>query len=292
MLTIDFKTLESTKLQIIHRTFLDAFSDYQMQMNLSFSDFQIMMKRNGFVPAISMGAFSKSNNGLVGFILNGLRQWNGKLTAYDTGTGVIWDYRRQGITSGLFAEVLNELAQQNIEQYLLEVLKDNTAAFELYKNQGFLVTRTFSIYQLNKLTNPLDLTIYDIELVSHINSEEWEILKSFWDINPSWQNSINSINTIPEKFAYAVIRHGTKPIGYGIVDKETGNVPQFAVLQEYRRQGIATQILAALLQNTKSDILRFVNVDDSSQNTRDFLYHIGSENIAGQYEMILPLMKK
>lgn len=292
MLNIEFNTLESTNLLTIHHTFLEAFSDYQMQVNLSFSDFQIMMKRNGFVPVISLGAFSKSNNEHVGFILNGLRQWNGKLTAYDTGTGVISDYRRQGITSGLFAEVLNILAQQNVEQYLLEVLKDNTVAFELYQNQGFLVTRTFSIYQLNKITNPLDLAINDIELVSQINSEEWEILKSFWDFNPSWQNSINSINTVPEKFAYAVLRHGTKPIGYGIVDKETGNVPQFAVLQEYRRQGIATRILAALMQNTKSDILRFVNVDDTSQNTRDFLYHIGSENIGGQYEMILPLMEK
>lgn len=41
-----------------------------------------------------MGAFD--NEELVGFVLNGFRNWYGKTTVYDTGTGVLPKYRRQG----------------------------------------------------------------------------------------------------------------------------------------------------------------------------------------------------
>ncbi|WP_246213121.1 GNAT family N-acetyltransferase [Aminipila butyrica] len=289
MLNMDFKVLGSTKLPIIHQAFLKAFSDYQVQVDLSLSDFQIMMKRRGFAPEISLGAFSNSAHEPIGFILNGLRPWDGKLTAYDTGTGVIPVYRKQGITSGLFEQVLKVLARQNVEQYLLEVLQDNTAAFKLYYNQGFRVTRTFSVYQLNKITNPLNLTANDLELIPQIASEDWKALEAFWDFKPSWQNSVRSIHAVAEEFTCAVLRRNTKLIGYGIVGKATGDVPQLAVCQEYRRQGIATQILAALMQNTKSNILSFINVDDTSQSTRAFLERMGSENVGGQYEMVLTL---
>jgi ribosomal protein S18 acetylase RimI-like enzyme len=288
---IEYKVLQSTNFATLHASFIEAFSDYQMKLNLSLAEFQLMMTRRGFDPTISMGAFTQENSEPVGFILNGLRLWNDKLTAYDTGTGVIPTFRKQGITSTLFAKVLKVLAQQSVEQYLLEVLKDNTVAYNLYKSQGFVVTRTFSIYQLNKLTHPMDFAVSDVELVSCFGSEEWELLKDFWDVPPSWQNSIDSINATSKEFIYALVRLKGKPIGYGIVGKRTGDVPQLAVHPEYRRQGVATRILASLMQHTHSSHLRFVNIDDSSQTIREFLTHVGCDNIGGQYEMLLPLTK-
>ncbi|WP_345742161.1 hypothetical protein [Clostridium botulinum] len=39
---------------------------------------------------------------LVGFVLNEFRSWNGKPTVYDLGSGVIVEYRRQGVASNMF----------------------------------------------------------------------------------------------------------------------------------------------------------------------------------------------
>lgn len=78
---------------------------------------------------------------MVGFILNGLRSWNGKTTVYDIGTGVIIDYRRQGITSNMLLNVKEILKQKQVEQYLLEIIQSNTSAVQFYKKEGFKVKR-------------------------------------------------------------------------------------------------------------------------------------------------------
>ncbi|GAA0741452.1 hypothetical protein [Clostridium oceanicum] len=51
-------------------------------------------KRTGYVPTLCIGAFCDEN--LVGFVLNGFRNWNSKATIYDLGTGVIREYIKQG----------------------------------------------------------------------------------------------------------------------------------------------------------------------------------------------------
>ena len=58
-----------------------------------------MLKRNGFMPAVSVGAFVDKT--LVAFILNGVREWDNEKTVYDLGTGVIPDFRRTGIMGEL-----------------------------------------------------------------------------------------------------------------------------------------------------------------------------------------------
>ena len=57
----------------------------------------------------------------MGFVLNGFRDWNGKATVYDLGTGVIGEYRKQGITSNIMSCLKALLKEEGVEQYLLEV---------------------------------------------------------------------------------------------------------------------------------------------------------------------------
>lgn len=117
-------------------------------MDLSLADFEKMLLRNGFEPELSVGAFV--NDRLAGFIFNGFRDWNGVTTVYDTGTGVIKDYRKQGITNHMFSIARNVLQEKGIKQYLLEVIQTNTAAVELYKKQGFEITRELNCFQVEK----------------------------------------------------------------------------------------------------------------------------------------------
>ena len=95
-----YNTVENIRIEELHNTFIEAFSDYEVKMDLPLLKLQHMLQRTGYVAEVSIGAFEE--NVLVGFLLNAVRQWNGKLTAYDTGTAVIPNYRNHGITSDMF----------------------------------------------------------------------------------------------------------------------------------------------------------------------------------------------
>lgn len=278
-----YRILDKISIETLHKTFLDAFSDYQVNIALPLWKFKQMLQRRGYISELSIGAFK--NEMLVGFVLNGFRSWNGKPTVYDLGTGVIVEYRRQGITSNMLLNIKEVLKQKQVEQYLLEVIKSNTSAFQLYKKQGFEIQREFSCFQLDKNKyNPI--TTCKVERVNRI---DWGQLTDFWDFKPSWQNSIDSINAVPEEFLYSIVSFDNAIVGYGIIDKRTGDIPQIAVNKYYRGKGIARSIMTDMIQNTESDKISILNVDNESKSTNDFLLELGFENSVGQYEMLLKI---
>ncbi|MDU1322225.1 MAG: GNAT family N-acetyltransferase [Clostridium botulinum] len=281
-----YDTLENIGIEKLHETFLNAFSDYQVKMDLPILKFQYMLQRRGYVAKASIRAFNDET--LVGFVLNGVRNWDGKLTAYDTGTGVIETYRKQGITSNMLLNVRQLFKEMGVEQYLLEVIQSNTSALQLYKKQGFKILRDFECFHLDKNKyNPI--TTYKVEHVNTINSNDWRELTEFWDFVPSWQNSIDSINVVSDAFIYSIVRLDDNIVGYGVIDKKTGDIPQIAVNKNYRRKGIARSILTDLMKNTESYNINVINVDGESRSMKDFLLKLGFECGVSQYEMILKL---
>lgn len=281
---IIYQSLEQTSLEILHEAFVEAFSDYQVKMDLPFWKFEKMLQRKGFNPELSMGAFD--NNQLVGFVLNGVRLWNGKVTAYDIGTGIIGEYRRQGITNNMLFHVKNLLKDKQVEQYLLEVLKENQAAIQLYQQQGFTVEREFSCFQLDKVELIPATTTCKVEKTTKIDLER---LEEFWDFKPSWQNSNASICAIPEAFNYLVAKADETIVGYGVVDKRTGDIPQLAVNKDHRGKGIASSILTRLIENTESENMGVINVEAQFKPVEKFLEKAGFTFEVGQYEMLLKL---
>jgi ribosomal protein S18 acetylase RimI-like enzyme len=281
---IQYKTLEKVDIEILHNTFLNAFKDYQVNMEIPLSKFNEMLIIRGYNSEISMGAFE--NGELIGFVFNGLRKWNEKPTAYDTGTGVIREYRKQGITSNLMLNIKNLLKSKEIHQYLLEVIKTNTNALELYKKQGFEIVREFECFRLEK--SMLEATMnYNISQQQISNYDLEQFLK-FWDFNPSWQNSIDSITAKKDKYYCINVNLNDKVVGYGIIDKITGNIPQIAVHKDYRRRGIAKCIITELINNTDSNRISVLNVDKDSTLAK-FLHDLNFEHFVDQYEMILTL---
>lgn len=278
-----YKILDRTSTETLHKIFLDAFSDYQVKMDLPIWKFKQMLQRRGYVPEMSIGAFK--NEMLVGFVLNGFRNWNEKSTVYDLGTGVTAEYRRQGITSNMLLNIKKALKQKQVEQYLLEVIKSNTSAVELYKKQGFEIQREFQCFQLDK-NKYNQIATHKVEHVDRINLRQ---LTEFWDFKPSWQNSIDSISAIPEAFLYSIVRFDNTIVGYGIIDKKTGDIPQIAVNKDYRGNGIARSIMTDMIKNTESYKISVLNVDNQSKSTKDFLLKLGFEYSVGQYEMLLKI---
>lgn len=278
-----FKTLDKIDNHVLHKTFVEAFSDYQVKIDLPFWKFQQMIQRRGYDPKISIGAFNDST--LVGFALNGLRSWNEKATVYDIATGVVPEYRRQGITSNMFLHIKELLKEKHVEQYLLEVIKSNQPAVQLYQKQGFEIQREFSCFQLER-SKFISKETYKVEKVNKIDFEQ---IKDFWDYKPSWQNSIDSIYAVPESFAFLVVRHDNIIIGYGVVDKRTGDIAQVAVNKNYRGKGIASSIISKMFEIIESKKVGILNVEIGIESIEKFLIELGFECDVNQFEMLLNL---
>lgn len=281
-----YKTLENVNIELVHQAFVNAFSDYQVKIDLPLWKLQQMLRRRGYIPEKSMGAFKDET--LVGFILNGCREWNGKPTVYDVGTGVLPEFRMKGLTTNMFRGVMELLKAEGVEQYLLEVLQQNTSAYELYKKNGFKTIRDFACFKLDKSKYKSRET-FSVERVESFTAADWKQIKEFWDWVPSWQNSIESICALPGDFIYSVVRSDNKIVGYGIIEKRTGDIPQFGVDRNYRRKGIAGSIITDLINNTESSKAAVINVDDRSQESKDFLNALGFELYVEQYEMVLEI---
>jgi len=281
---IKYKTLEGIDIEILHKAFLNAFKDYQVNMEISLLKFNELLISRGYNSKISMGAFE--NEELVGFVFNGLRKWNGKPTAYDTGTGVVSEYRKQGITSNLMLNIKDLLKSKEIHQYLLEVIKTNTNALELYKKQGFEIVREFECFRLDKnlFEANSDCNIYQ----QQVTSLNWDLFPKIWDFNPSWQNSIDSIAVKKDKLHCINVKINDEVVGYGIIDKTTGDIPQIAVHNDYRRRGIANSIITELINNTDSNKISVLNVNKNSTLAK-FLHYLNFEHFIDQYEMMLTL---
>ncbi len=283
---MQIKSLTGIGIEKIHEAFKKAFVDYAEPFNLSVGELQYMIERRGFNGELSYGAFVEEE--MVGFTLNGLGDWNGKLTAYDTGTGVIKDYRQQKVASRIFDESLPLLKAQGVEQYLLEVIKINTKAVGLYKKKGFVVTREFDYYVSSK--DQINLNRKSLQgdySIGNIEDPDWNHLQSFWDFQPSWQNSIASVTRKLEHFSMVGVFYQDTLVGYGCMERSTGDIPQLAVHPNFRRQGLASELFLQLMELASPVAIKMINTWNDSIPIKMFLKNLGLKPRHGQYEMIL-----
>ena len=283
---ITIKQLTETNLETIHEAFTNAFLDYVEPFNLSYEQLKYMLERRGCDLNLSFGAFNGDQ--LVSFTLNGIGNWDGQLTAYDTGTGTVKEFRKQGLAKNIFNESLPVLKEHNINQYILEVIKSNTGAFELYKKAGFKITREFDYFVSNKDKIKMTESKLDDKFeIREIEKLEWNTFKTFWDFQPSWQNSIDSIERKIKHFKILGVFENEKVVGYGMIEKHTGDIPQLAVDKEYRRKGLATTLMDNLIQHSENQLVKFINSCANSISFRKFTESLNLEPGEGQYEMIL-----
>ena len=52
---MEYRTLENTDSVCIYEAFTQAFSDYQVSVDMSFKSFETMLKRNGFTKTLTCG---------------------------------------------------------------------------------------------------------------------------------------------------------------------------------------------------------------------------------------------
>jgi ribosomal protein S18 acetylase RimI-like enzyme len=280
---MEIKSLAKTNFETIFKGFSKAFADYEMQLNSE--QLFAMLKRRGFDPDLSFAAFE--NNEIVSFVFNGIGDFYGVQTAYDTGTGTLKEYRGQGLATKILEHSIPFLKEANIKQYILEVLQHNTKAVSVYRNIGSEVSREFNyfIQKAENIQNTIKVsgTSYTIE---KIDIEKYNFLSDFWDFNPSWQNSFESIKRASEGFVGLGAFAENKLLGYCVFEPVSGDVTQLAVDKQHRRKGIASLLLDEIIKLNKSAVVRVINTDISSESITNFLKAKNMDVTGKQFEMI------
>lgn len=284
---MEIRSLKDIEFNTIFHAFELAFSDYEIQFGEA--EVYSMLKRRGFNPELSFAAFEK--NEIVAFTLNGTGYYHNRFTAYDTGTGTLKKYRRNGIAQDIFRHSIPYLKEAGIEQYLLEVLQSNEKAVSIYRKLGFKITQEFNcirqkredvgnttIIQQNQSIEIAPIEIKDIRQAS-----------SLCDFYPSWQNSIDSI----ERAGSDLIRLGAyisdNLVGYCVFDPQTGDLSQIAVDKKHRRKKIASCLFQKAIEQTTSDTIKVLNISPECHSLPAFLKSWNMETAKKQFEMILPL---
>ena len=276
---INYRLLSHDDLDSLYRCFLAAFSDYEVDMQMSREQFQQRITRDGVSLEMSAAAFDAHQ--MIGFCMNGVGTWRGRTTAYDAGTGVVREYRGRGIGKELFAFVTPRL--NGVEQYLLEVLTTNTPAASLYRKLGFTDKRRLAVFRSSSETRTKTSADFDVR---HIENPDWQLYRSFWDGYPSWQNSAEAVDRIVGDRAIVAAYVNDECVGYGIVFAPAASLMQLAVSPAHRRKGIASTILAALETPHR---LKINNIDEDLTAALAFYEANGYKQVLGQYEMVKTL---
>ncbi|POY35663.1 hypothetical protein C3K47_14825 [Solitalea longa] len=278
---MEFKTLENTDLATILETFNDAFSDYLVKLQLTMQQLVDKMESEGIDLNLSVGAFEEDK--MIGFILHSPGVWLNKLTVYNGGTGVIPTHRGKGITQKMYQYIIPILKEKGINQHLLEYVEGNTFAKRIYEQVGFKPNRELDCLkgkaEIKALTN-------NNLLFKVIAQPDWQCFSSKFSIQPSWQNSIDSIKRAGPKRKTIGLFHADELIGITSFNPDNGRIALFFINEEERNKGYGT-LLLAYLQNNFDGELSVFNLDKSDKVVYTFFTKRGLKSVAAQVEMLM-----
>jgi ribosomal protein S18 acetylase RimI-like enzyme len=288
--TLSFKPLNGCSLADIYEVFMRAFSDYlQDASHITEYSFRNRAIKNGVDLDRSVGVFSDGM--LVGFTLVGIDHFDGNLCAFDAGTGIIKAFRGREIAKAMFDFLAPRLAQLGVEQFILEVLKENTPAIKAYHKAGFQVTRELDSFELIFENASIDLRPDDPVDFHPVSKDDLLSYQAFFDWQPSWENSLSSIQRIPNQVTLIEAQYQGSNAGILVYYPMLNWILCLAVKHAFRRKKIASHLLAYLINSIGDDVkkVRLINVQHSDQGMIQFLMEVGFEYTFDQYEMDLVL---
>lgn len=281
---IHIRLMTSADLAQLYYTFLEAFSDYSIDMHLDRKAFERrMLDKLSIEWPLSVGAFSGDK--MVGFIAHTANNYQGEQYAYNGGTGVIPEYRGLKLTGHMYELAVKNMRETLINKCVLEVLDSNSNAINAYEKVGFKKARFLRCYKLSDTLLMTDQSECKVELlnIDHIKDLPDPVIPSFMD---TWDQLIR--NSTNEKMI--LLRDDNNSVkGYCVFQPGNGRIARIWVRQEHRRRGLGKSLLSIVANQCANKPLTVINVDESDQAAHQFLIACGFENQINQWEMILEI---
>jgi ribosomal protein S18 acetylase RimI-like enzyme len=280
--------LDQSHFSHLYEAFVEAFSDYVVPFALTETQFRNHIILNAVDLDRTVGCFDGDK--LVGFSLNGFGDWNGVPTAYDAGTGVLPGYRRRGLSERMFEKMLSRFAAEGIRQFLLEVVTSNEAAINLYEKLGFETVRELALLQCDgRIMSEGRPPTPGLE-IRRIGEPDWDLLTSFWEARPSWQNSVDAVKRSRRVKSIIGAFSDDRCVGYIIFSSTFGRVAQLAVDKAHRGVGIGAALVQAMQSGTAEGFsMQVINIDKSNAEAMAFFQRLGFYERLSQFEMVMPV---
>jgi len=123
----------------------------------------------------------------------------------------------------------------------------------------------------------------DLEGRAARHTPAFDLLRSWCDVAPAWQNEVASIRRANEPYVVAGDERGA-----AVLFPSNGDVPLLAVAREHRRHGLGRALLAAA-HAVAGKRLRIMNIDDRDAGIAAFLENCGAQRMIRQIEMVIEL---
>lgn len=266
-----FKSLEHIETEIIVRTLTEAFADYFVSMSKETAFWENYWRTNRVRFELSFGAFS--DDSLVAFMMNGVDFRDGKLTAFNVGTGVIPTYRGQKMVKQLYDFAMPIFKKNGIENLGLEVITQNIKAIKAYQSVGFRIDKLYQGFRSN-LPKMVFGANYSAKEVERANWANYQFKKE----NYSWEFTKAGVEANPTNFRYVEL-YNKVLIAYYILNPVTNTIVQF---EAKHKQGY--DAMYHHWQNN-FEYLRILNVQH--QEKINFLNQYQFENFINQFEMTM-----
>jgi ribosomal protein S18 acetylase RimI-like enzyme len=281
---MEFNTLKGIETKDILHVFNESFSDYFIPFQLTEEQLDSKMLADKVNLNLSVGVFENGN--LIAFILHGFDKINSEKIIYNAGTGVIPKKRGSGFTKQMYHFILPVLKEKGINKLFLEVIAENIQAIKSYEKSGYKIERELSCYKgeisISNINNNLE--------INKLQDYNWNLMQSFWDISPTWQNSNNVVNELRNTNISLGAYIKNQLVGYIIYNPNNKRLQQIAINKNFRQRKIASTLMWKLIEKY-GNTFSIINVDKSSKSVNTFLTKIGFEKNLEQLEMKLQFDK-
>jgi ribosomal protein S18 acetylase RimI-like enzyme len=270
----------------LHSAFLEAFADYAMSASRTTEEqLFLRMEKNAVDYDVSPGLYDGDR--LVGFTLIGIDTWGDRLTAYDAGTGILPEFRKQGWARKMFEYALPALRTRDVGRFALEVLQQNEPAIKAYRKSGFEIARELKCYvgQAADLREPNPPSTLEIRPIARSVLAD---LEPSADWLPSFENRFSAVDAISGHVRLTGAFEGGICVGAAAYAPRLNWLLTLVVDREHRRRGVGTALIRHLANTLPESAARLtaLNVDGDAAGTQAFFTSLGFTYLADQYEMV------
>lgn len=199
----------------------EGFQGYFSDMTFTMDRLVARFGQEGISPEASVLAWVSGRP--VGFILSGIRTIQGKRIAWNGGTGVVPDYRRQGVGRQMVEACLDVYRTHQVDTAYLEAMVQNTAAIALYQQVGYSIVDhitflTFTRSMSNTAFSSIDLPGHTVRLGLPHEVGGLSFYQAFAPWQTQWQSVLGGRSAIlfdksGLPIAYALYKHSVDEDG-------------------------------------------------------------------------------
>ncbi len=270
------KNLSNTSFEILMECFFSAFENYFVPMPTDINYYKARWEMSKVDFNFSYGMFVGEK--LVGFIIHAVDDRNDERIAFNTGTGVLANYRGNKIIKKIYAYALPDLIKNGFTRSSLEVICENEIAVKSYTSIGFKKTKKYLCFAGE----------FQIKASKNVTIKEINYLEIDWNSMPnqesySWDNQKETLNK--GNYAFYEVYQNDYLESIFVIDPTNGYLSLFEVLENNPK---AWEHLFMGIQQISTTI-KINNVDDLLASKINFLHTLGLKNTVNQYEMELSL---